>query len=179
MLGAMFACMGVLSGQGRPIPAAVAYLCGAFLLSPSIGALLAFVVPQHCPWDCAGSPLVGLWWGYGLGYVVTTAILCIAVWRSDWTVLAAEAQKRSEVLVINAQSGRSPPLEGIGGMVGSGSDGGLDHHHTCGHAHGNGDDGPGPVPVVAERPEACGRAGLAADTPQLVSMRTPLIDAAT
>jgi len=111
---ALFACMGILGGQGRPMPAAGAYLIGAFALSPTAGFLLGYVAPPRlrcfpfafCEDD---SQLVGIWWGFGFGYFVTTALSLAAVWFSDWECLAAEARKRSEVGAAGAGGAAAEP----------------------------------------------------------------------
>lgn len=117
VLGAFFAAMATLQGQGRPLPAALAYLCGAFLLSPMLAYLFAFKVRLGCPLDCDESPLVGLWWGFSAGYLVTVIIACTAALLSDWEALAQTAQLRSEAARVeqeaslatdgNVQSGRA------------------------------------------------------------------------
>lgn len=97
-IAALFCGSGVLTGQGRPLPMAGAFLVGAFLLSPSLAYLFGFVVPLRCyPFRCDGSPLVGVWWGFASGYTVTVALTVVAVWRSDWPALVDEARRRSEV----------------------------------------------------------------------------------
>jgi len=95
--------MATLSGQGRPLPCALGFLLGAFLLSPTLGYVFAFVQTpfSRCPLNCDASPLVGLWWGFCAGYLVTVVIVCVAVWRSDWTALAQAAQERSEVPTVS------------------------------------------------------------------------------
>ena len=40
-IGIFYSSMAVLDGQGRPLPAALAFLCGAFLISPGVGYSLA------------------------------------------------------------------------------------------------------------------------------------------
>ena len=97
---ALFGCMGVLSGQARPLPLAASYFVGAFALSPTAAYIFGFMVPAHArcfPFRFCETPLNGIWWGFGLGYLVTTALSLMAVMMSDWEKLAAEAQKRSEV----------------------------------------------------------------------------------
>eukprot|EP00900_Chrysochromulina_parva_P003054 jgi/Chrpa1/1274/Chrysochromulina_OHIO_Genome00011291-RA len=103
VMGVFFAAMATLSGQGRPLPCALGFLLGAFLLSPTLGYVFAFVQTpfSRCPLNCDASPLVGLWWGFCAGYLVTVVIVCVAVWRSDWTALAQAAQERSEVPTVS------------------------------------------------------------------------------
>jgi hypothetical protein len=38
--------MATLNGQGRPLPVALAFFLGAFLLAPALGYVFAFVL--HC-----------------------------------------------------------------------------------------------------------------------------------
>jgi MATE family multidrug resistance protein len=90
-IGVFFAAMGTLNGQGRPLPTAIAFLCGAFTLSPSLGYVFAFVL--NC---CGSTQLRGIWIGFAVGYYVTIAIAGAAAIRSDWEALARAAQKRSE-----------------------------------------------------------------------------------
>jgi MATE family multidrug resistance protein len=103
VMGVFFAAMATLSGQGRPLPCALGFLLGAFLLSPTLGYVFAFVQTpfSRCPLNCDASPLVGLWWGFCAGYLVTVVIVCVAVWRSDWAALAQAAQERSEVPTVS------------------------------------------------------------------------------
>ena len=70
--------MACLNGQGRPLAVAVSFLCGAFLITPVSGYLLAFVA--KC---CGDTQLFGLWFGLICGYMVTTLISMVAVARSD------------------------------------------------------------------------------------------------
>ena len=69
--------MACLNGQGRPLAVAVSFLCGAFLITPVSGYLLAFVA--RC---CGDTQLFGLWFGLICGYMVTTLISMVAVART-------------------------------------------------------------------------------------------------
>ena len=65
VIGIFYACMATLGGQGRPMPVALAFFLGAFLLAPTTGAALTFVA--HC---CGSVRLDGLWLGLIAGYSV-------------------------------------------------------------------------------------------------------------
>ena len=105
-IGVFFAAMGTLNGQGRPLPVALAFLCGAFVLSPSLGYVFAFVL--HC---CGSTQLRGIWIGFAAGYYVTIGIAGVAAMRSDWEGLARAAQKRSESASVRSETaGVLPPL---------------------------------------------------------------------
>eukprot|EP00966_Prymnesium_polylepis_P316526 7314060-Prymnesium_polylepis.2 len=98
--------MATLDGQARPVPIAVSFFCGAFIVSPTLGAVLTFVV--GC---CGGVQLYGLWFGLIGGYTVTTLFSLVATIRSDWPQLATLAMKRSECLPdANGCSTSEPPL---------------------------------------------------------------------
>ena len=72
---------------------ALAFLLGAFLISPALGAILSFV--GDC---CGGVELYGLWLGLIGGYTVTTVLALFATLKADWPRLACLAQKRSEAV---------------------------------------------------------------------------------
>ena len=92
LVGLFYASMATLGGQGRPIPVALAYFLGAFLLAPSAGYLLTFQL--HC---CGAVLLYGLWSGLIIGYMVTTLISIAAVCTSDWEAISKLAQERAEI----------------------------------------------------------------------------------
>ena len=92
LIGLFYSSMAVLNGQGRPLPVAVSFLCGAFVVAPVGGYVLAFVV--RC---CDGLRLYGLWFGLIAGYALTTCISGGAAICSDWPRLAKAAALRSEV----------------------------------------------------------------------------------
>jgi hypothetical protein len=46
LAGLFYASMATLNGQGRPLPVALAFFLGAFLLAPARGYVFAFVL--HC-----------------------------------------------------------------------------------------------------------------------------------
>ena len=93
IVGVFYASMAILGGQGRPLPVALAFFLGAFLIAPTSGYLLTFVV--HC---CGAVLLYGLWFGLIAGYTITTLISSAAVLISDWPLIAKQAQERSEAL---------------------------------------------------------------------------------
>ena len=62
-------------------------------LSPSRACNMSCV-----PAGCGGVLLYGLWFGLIGGYSVTTLISGIAVCRSNWPLIAKQAQERSEIL---------------------------------------------------------------------------------
>ena len=81
------------SPQGRPLPVAVAFFLGSFLISPTLGYTLTFVV--GC---CGAVKLYGLWLGLIGGYSVTTIISLWAVMTSNWQSISKRAQERSEAV---------------------------------------------------------------------------------
>jgi len=91
LIGLFYASMATLNGQGRPLPVALAFFLGAFLLAPALGYVFAFVL--HC---CGAIKLYGLWLGLIAGYFVTSLIACGAVLLSDWPAISRKAQERSE-----------------------------------------------------------------------------------
>ena len=115
VVGLFYASMATLNGQGRPLPVALAFFFGAFLVSPSLAYVLSFVV------GCCGSvKLFGLWLGLIAGYSITTLISGAAVLRSDWAHLSKLAQERSEVQHASGQvqqpDGSRSPRDGSGHM---------------------------------------------------------------
>ena len=91
LVGLFYATMATLGGQGRPLPVALAFFLGAFLVAPSAG--WAFTFRLGC---CGSVRLYGLWLGLILGYGVTTLISGTAVCLSDWPMISKWAQERSE-----------------------------------------------------------------------------------
>jgi MATE family multidrug resistance protein len=91
LVGLFYSSMATLGGQGRPLPVALAFFLGAFLISPTTSYLLAFVA------GCCGEvKLYGLWIGLIGGYTVTTFVSITAVYLSDWELISKQAQARSE-----------------------------------------------------------------------------------
>ena len=121
LIGLFYSSMAVLNGQGRPLPVALSFLCGAFVVAPVGGYVLAFVA--DC---CDGLRLYGLWFGLIAGYALTTAISGGAAVWSDWPRLAKAAAARSEVAaaggaggVVDDECGRAA---GGSGEVGAGAE---------------------------------------------------------
>ena len=106
LIGLFYASMACLNGQGRPLAVAVSFLCGAFLITPVSGYLLAFVA--RC---CGDTQLFGLWFGLICGYMVTTLISMVAVARSDWGALAKTAISRAERAPPSGVDEAAPPGE--------------------------------------------------------------------
>jgi len=110
LVGIFYSSMAVLNGQGRPVPVMIAFLIGAFAISPSLGYALTFTAIDCCDFGDGVLPLYGLWFGLIGGYAVTTLISGAAVLRSDWAYLAKRAQERSEA-APNSNAPRAGPAE--------------------------------------------------------------------
>ena len=111
VVGLFYSSMATLGGQGRPLPVALAFFLGAFLVAPSAGYYLTFVI--GC---CGRVKLYGLWLGLIAGYTLTTVISGVAICKSDWHALSKQAQERSEVMpqpaggeVDGCNGGRTAP----------------------------------------------------------------------
>ena len=89
-----------LDGQARPVPVALAFFLGAFLVTPSLALTLTFVL--HC---CGDVKLYGLWIGLIVGYTLTTAISSTACACSDWERLSKQALVRNETHTRAAGTG--------------------------------------------------------------------------
>ncbi len=109
--------IGTLSGQGRPMIVAGAFLGGAWLVG--VPAAWAFANP-------AKLRLLGLWVGLVCGYLVVTAVTTVFVLRTKWHAVAAKAREAAEV----KQSSSAP---------GAGSDGYDDDEEEAGTALPGGD----------------------------------------
>mmetsp|Transcript_28048 Transcript_28048/g.85693 ORF Transcript_28048/g.85693 Transcript_28048/m.85693 type:complete len:595 (-) Transcript_28048:65-1849(-) len=91
LVGIFYGSVATLNGQGRPLPVALAFLLGAFLISPCAGYVLAERL--DC---CSGVALRGIWLGLIAGYFVTSTLVLVAVCRSDWNELSLRAIARNE-----------------------------------------------------------------------------------
>jgi MATE family multidrug resistance protein len=83
-----FASSGVLSGQGRPQVAAMSMFFGLW----GVSLPMAYLLGLHL-----NGGLTGVWDGLVAGYMTMTLIMAFFVARSDWSLLAVAAQKRSEM----------------------------------------------------------------------------------
>ena len=110
MIGLFYSSLATLGGQGRPLPVALAFFLGAFLVGPVLGYVFTFEL--HC---CGTVLLYGLWLGLIVGYAITTLVAGVSALRSDWPLAAKRAQERSEAAQI-----ASRPCDGI--QEGTGSD---------------------------------------------------------
>ena len=105
LVGLFYSTMATLGGQGRPLPVALAFFLGSFLLAPTVAWYLTFVL------GCCGSvKLYGLWIGLILGYTVTTLISGAAVCLSDWPLISKSAMERSEAFGLMQSTDATPDV---------------------------------------------------------------------
>jgi MATE family multidrug resistance protein len=83
-----YATMATLSGQGRPMVVAAAFLIGAW----GVGVPAAWALAHP-----AGLKLLGLWLGISCGYVIVTLITSAVVMLSDWGKIAEVARDKAEI----------------------------------------------------------------------------------
>ncbi|KNC46234.1 multidrug/Oligosaccharidyl-lipid/Polysaccharide Flippase superfamily [Thecamonas trahens ATCC 50062] len=90
LIGVFYTCMAILDGQARPLPVALAFFVGAWLVC--IPLAYVFVFRDH-------RGLRGIWLSMVIGYSVVTTIAAGFVVTSDWSALADVARIRSECKV--------------------------------------------------------------------------------
>ena len=112
-LSLFYYAMSTLDGQGRPIPVAIAFLIGAWMVGVPLAYVMGFTLKYHLP---------GIWYGLACGYGVVTIATTVIVYRSDWRALAAEAMQRAEGKARRlAEALGEDPVEGAGAVAGAGS----------------------------------------------------------
>eukprot|EP00811_Abedinium_folium_P034169 NODE_7073_length_1612_cov_4.906397.p1 GENE.NODE_7073_length_1612_cov_4.906397~~NODE_7073_length_1612_cov_4.906397.p1 ORF type:complete len:417 (+),score=87.72 NODE_7073_length_1612_cov_4.906397:130-1251(+) len=89
-----YICAGTLEAQGRQSFVAIAFAVGAWCVGLPLSYIFGFL-------DAARHRVLhgifGFWLGTSLGFVVVTGIASLAVWRSDWHHIGAEALRRSAI----------------------------------------------------------------------------------
>ena len=110
LIGLFYCSRALLAAQGRPGPAALAFLVGAW----GVGVPAAFAQRRWLP----GLGIAGVWWSLVLGFGVVTLVAGGFVVRSDWEALAAAAGARARRAAIGAQADED---NGAGSKGGAGA----------------------------------------------------------
>ena len=113
MLISFFYCSrAILAAQGRPGPAAVAFLVGAW----GVGVPFAFAQRRWLP----ALGVAGIWWGLVLGFACVTLIAGAFVVTSKWDDLARRAGERARGAAIESEGESKGEGDGVGDGDGEG-----------------------------------------------------------